>query len=305
MSLSGNILITGSGTLANAIVRTAETEGWNAQFTIYSRSENSQAMMRRRYPRCRYVIGDIRDYDRLAAAIAGHRLVVHTAALKRIPECEAQPTECVATNVGGSINVARACIANGVERCIGLSTDKACASVTTYGASKRLLEGVFTTANGQGTIFTLCRYGNVLASRGSVIPLWREQAARGEALTVTDKRMTRFWMSEDDAVATVVAAAQLDAGTIVVPKMGALSIVEMAAILHPGVPTREIGLRSLEKLHEDLVHPDERVVSLATHYLLRATGATGHHYSSDMAPRLSAPQFLHMLELAEAGEVAA
>lgn len=305
MSLSGNILITGAGTLANAIVRTAEAENWNAQFTIYSRSENTQALMKRRYPQCRYVLGDIRDYDRLAAAMTGHSLCLHTAALKRLPECEAQPTECIQTNVIGSMNVARACIAGGVERCVGISTDKACASVSTYGASKRLLESIFTTANGQETIFTLCRYGNVLASRGSVIPLWREQAARGEALTITDARMTRFWMSEDDAVDTVELAAGLQPGEMLVPKMKALSIIEMAAILHPDVPTREIGLRSIEKLHEDLVHFDERVLEFPSMCLLSPAGTTGYRYSSDVAPRLSADQFLHMLEIAEANEVAA
>lgn len=308
MSLSGRILITGgSGTLGRAIVRTAQAEGWNAEFTIYSRSEYLQAQMRSQFPHTRFLLGDVRDYDRLAAAVVGHDLVIHAAAMKRLPECEAQPTECMQTNVVGSANVARACIAGGVARCVGISTDKACASISTYGASKRMMEGIFQAANGQGTIFTLCRYGNVVASRGSVIPLWREQAARGEALTITDKRMTRFWMSGDAAVKTVVAAVDLnpDPGLIIVPKMKALSIAEMADILHPGVPTREIGLRSIEKLHEDLVHSDESASSWRNMYLVGAGGTTGYHYSSAHAPRLTAPEFLRMLEIAEANEVPA
>lgn len=304
MSLSGSILITGgSGTLGRAIVRTAQAEGWNADFTIYSRSEYLQAQMRSQFPHARYLLGDVRDYDRLAAALVGHDLVIHAAALKRLPECEAQPTECMQTNVVGSANVARACIAGGVARCVGISTDKACAAISTYGASKRLMEGIFQAANGQSTIFTLCRYGNVVASRGSVIPLWREQAARGEALTITDKRMTRFWMSEDEAVDVVERAALLDAGECIVPKMKSLSIIELAAALHPGAPTRAIGLRSLEKLHEDLIHTDEPCFEWEEWFLLSHEGTTGHHYSSDIAPRLTADEFLRMLELAEANEV--
>lgn len=304
MTLSGRILITGgSGTLGRAIVRTAQTEGWDAEFTIFSRSEYLQAQMRSQFPHARFLLGDVRDYDRLAAAVIGHDLVIHAAAMKRLPECEAQPTECMQTNVVGSANVARACIAGGVERCVGISTDKACAAISTYGASKRLMEGIFQAANGQGTIFTLCRYGNVVASRGSVIPLWREQAARGEALTVTNRNMTRFWMSEADAVETVVTAAMATAGRIFVPKMKALSVIEMAAILHPGAPTREIGLRSVEKLHEDLVHLDEPAREGPLCFFLAADGTAGYHYSSDIAPRLSADQFLRMLEIAEAHEV--
>jgi UDP-N-acetylglucosamine 4,6-dehydratase len=126
MTLTGRILITGgSGTLGRAIVRTAEQEGWDAEFTIYSRSEYLQAQMRSQFPHARYLLGDVRDYDRLAAAVVGHDVVIHAAAMKRLPECEAQPTECMQTNVVGSANVARACIAGGVARCVGISTDKA------------------------------------------------------------------------------------------------------------------------------------------------------------------------------------
>lgn len=304
MSLSGRILITGgSGTLGRAIVRTAQAENWDAEFTIYSRSEYLQAQMRSQFPHARFLLGDVRDYDRLAAAVLGHDLVLHAAAMKRLPECEAQPTECMQTNVVGSANVARACIAGGVARCVGISTDKACASISVYGASKRLMEGIFQAANGHGTIFTLCRYGNVVASRGSVIPIWRDQAAKGEPLTVTNASMTRFWMSEDDAVTTVEIAASISPDGCVVPKMKALSIAEMADILHPSHPTREIGLRSVEKLHEDLVHADERAQEFPTSYFLTPAGTTGHYYSSDMAPRVAPHEFLRMLEIAEANEV--
>lgn len=302
MTLTGTILITGgSGTLGHAIARTARAEGWDCRITVYSRSELRQAEMRARHPECRYVLGDVRDYDRLAAAFAGHDLVIHAAAMKRIPECEAHSSECVATNVGGSANVVRAALAAGVARVVGISTDKACAAITTYGASKRLMEGLFQTAHGR-TVFTLCRYGNVLASNGSVIPLWRQQAARGEPLTITDRRMTRFWMTERDAVRVIEQAATCATpGVIVVPKMGAVLIADMAEWIVPGCETRETGLRSTEKLHEDLVHLFEPASNTATRFLLYAGADGGVMYRSDIAPRIDRATFLAMLAESEAG----
>jgi UDP-N-acetylglucosamine 4,6-dehydratase/5-epimerase len=298
--LQSNILITGgSGTLGHAIVRTALKEGWDCSCTIYSRSELRQAEMRQRYPHCRYVLGDVRDYERLAAAVAGHDLIIHAAAMKRLPDCEAHPTECYQTNVQGSANVARAAIAGNVARVIGISTDKACAAITTYGASKRLMEGIFQQAPTGRTTFTLCRYGNVLASNGSVIPLWRRQAAEGKSLTITDRRMTRFWMTERDAVRIIQQAYVIVDRAIVVPKMGALGVEEMAQIVIPGCDMVETGLRSTEKLHEDLVHPFEAADSQAGNFLLFTGAPGGHAYTSDIAPRLSREQFLVMLDEAE------
>jgi len=302
MNLTGAILITGgSGTLGHAIARAARAEGWDCRITIYSRSELRQAEMRARYPECRFVLGDVRDYDRLAAAMAGHDLVIHAAAMKRIPECEAQPGECYATNVGGSQNVVRAALAAGVARVVGISTDKACAAITTYGASKRLMEGLFQAAS-ERTVFTLCRYGNVLASNGSVIPIWRQQADRGEPLTITDRRMTRFWMTERQAVRTIELAAGVHAGAIVVPKMGALDILDVAryAVGTHHIQTVETGLRSTEKLHEDLVHPYESADNQAGNFLIFAGAPGGITYTSETAPRIDRHTFLAMLAESEA-----
>lgn len=303
MTLSGHILITGgAGTLGRAIIRTAQDQDWDASFTVYSRSEYLQAQMRATYPRVRYVLGDVRDYERLAAVVAGHDVVIHAAAMKRIPEAEAHPSECYATNVAGSLNVARACTQNRVARCVGISTDKACSAVTAYGASKLAMEKLFQAQPDQGTTFTLCRYGNVVASRGSVIPLWRQQAANGGPLTVTDRRMTRFWMAISDAVKLVVHAAELGPGTIAIPKMGALNIVDMAHIIAPRSEIATTGLRSCEKLHEDLVHTDEPVQDINGHFYVHPDGQLGHRYTSEMAPRLSADAFLRMLSEAESYE---
>jgi UDP-N-acetylglucosamine 4,6-dehydratase len=300
MGLTGTILITGgSGTLGHAIVRAAEAEGWKSTFTIYSRSELRQAQMRQQHPACRYILGDVRDAERLAAAVAGHDLVIHAAAMKRLPECDAQPAECYATNVQGSLNVLRACQRAGVSRLIGISTDKACAATTAYGASKLAMEKLFCAADAHLTTCTLVRYGNVVGSNGSVVPLWREQAKAGRPLTITDGGMTRFWMAPSDAVRLIVYASQLPHGLIAVPKMGALSIAEMAAIVAPGADRIEMGLRFAEKRHEDLVAADEATEETATHYLI-GRGAPGLRYTSEIAPKLTADQFRAMLTEAEA-----
>lgn len=298
MTLSGSILITGgSGTLGHAIVRTAEREGWDCTFTIYSRSELRQAQMRARHPKARYVLGDVRDAEWTAAAIAGHDIVIHAAAMKRIPECETYPTECYQTNVIGSMNVARACLMGGVKRCIGISTDKACLAITAYGASKLAMEKLFQAQQGP-TIFTLVRYGNVVASNGSVIPLWREKAARGEPLPVTDPTATRFWMAPSDAVKLIVDAAYLPPGAILVPKMGALSLAALAEIVAPGATLQRIGWRSIEKQHEDLIHADEIASETLTHYRI-GFGERGCEYRSLDAPPIAPEHFLAMLDEAE------
>lgn len=306
MTITGNVLITGgSGTLGHAIVRTAQAEHWDCQITIYSRSELRQAEMRAKYPHCRYVLGDVRDYERLSAAVVGHDLVIHAAAMKRIPEAEAQPWECYQTNVIGSHNVVRACVAGGVQRAIGISTDKACQAITAYGASKLAMEKLFYGVSTPSTVFTLVRYGNVIGSNGSVIPLWRQQAAAGKALTITDRRCTRFWMTERDAVRTIEVAAAALPGATIVPKMCSLSIVDMAHIIAPDCDTTEIGLRSYEKIHEDLVHLDEPCVDRVTHFELglwrhHHGDTAGYRYTSADAPRLSRDQFLAMLAESEA-----
>jgi UDP-N-acetylglucosamine 4,6-dehydratase/5-epimerase len=301
MGLTGSILITGgSGTLGHAIVRTALLEKWDCTLTIYSRSELRQATMRAQYPQLRYVLGDVRDYDRVQAAVTGHDVVIHAAAVKRIPEAEQQPVNCYETNVTGSMNVARACVRQGVKRCIGVSTDKACRAITAYGASKLAMEKLFQAQSAGACTFTLVRYGNVVASNGSVIPLWRQQAKDGHALTVTDPEMTRFWMGESDAVQLVTEAATHSAGAIVVPKMRSLTMAELAHIVAPGAELRTIGLRSIEKRHEDLVHPDEIADETDGRFLVHRHGTTGHGYTSYDAPRLTPNAFRAMLAEAEA-----
>ena len=299
--LHGSVLITGgSGTLGQAIVQWAQEHRRNCTFTIYSRSELRQAEMAAQFPHLRYVLGDVRDEAQLFAAVAGHDIVIHAAAMKRLPECEANPQECIQTNVVGSMNVARAAIKGRVHKVVGISTDKACAAITTYGASKRAMEGIFQQASTHNTAFTLVRYGNVVASNGSVVPLWRKQARDGHPLSITGSHMTRFWMSRWDAVKLIDRALMMEPGTISVPKMGSLSIREMASIVAPGSPVVEIGLRSCEKIHEDLIHRDESAIDDGLHYYTIDTHheSTGITFTSQNARKLTSEEFLAMLEAA-------
>lgn len=305
MTITGNILITGgSGTLGHAIVRTALAERWDCTFTVYSRSELRQAQMRQAYGNLRYVLGDVRDYERLAAAVAGHDVVIHAAAVKRIPEAEQQPVNCYETNVIGSMNVVRACIAGGVARCVGVSTDKACRAITAYGASKLAMEKMFQAQPEGPCTFTLVRYGNVVASNGSVIPLWRQQAKHGQPLTVTDPEMTRFWMGESDAVGIIKTAITMadPAGIIIVPKVRSLTMAELAHIIAPDAELKTIGLRSIEKKHEDLIHVDEPVaLDRGLYFWVKDApyASTGTSYTSYDAPRLMPAAFRAMLAEAE------
>lgn len=297
--ISGNVLITGgTGTLGKVILSLAKEEKWPCSFTVYSRSELLQAQMKGKFPDVRYVLGDIRDYNRLEAAIAGHSVVIHAAAMKRIPEADEQPLECFKTNIQGTENVIRACISQRVKRCVGISTDKACRAITMYGASKLALEKMFLSAPLDPCKFSAVRYGNVISSRGSVIPLWRKQASNNSPLTITDREMTRFWMSPRDAGYLVLQSLSEDPRTILVPKLKSLSISEMANIIAPGCETVEVGLRSVEKKHEDLLHTDEEAEETETQFRI-GRGWAGRYYTSYMAPRLTRNEFLKMIEEAE------
>jgi UDP-N-acetylglucosamine 4,6-dehydratase len=298
-----NVLITGGcGTLGKAIMTTARRDGWQTKFTLLSRNELLQAQTRAKFPEARYVIGDVRDYDRLNSVVAGHDTIIHAAAMKRIPECEQSPTECYLTNVLGSANVIRAALAHGVERVLGISTDKACRATTAYGASKLMMEKLFRAAPMTRTIFTCVRYGNVMASRGSVLELWAKQAARSLPLTITDPRMTRFFMSPFEAVKLIELGLTLPHGTVAVKKMGSVSVGEMAGMLFHGAETVMVGLRSEEKAHEDLVHVDEDAKTHGADHYIVGSGTTGHAYNSLIAWRLNADELRAMLQDAKALE---
>ena len=308
LQLAGNILITGgTGSLGQAIVARAERENWPAIFTIVSRDEVKQGEMRRRYPDHNYILGNVTDLDWMRARLRGIDLLIHAAAYKQVPAAEANSREAVHANVIGSCNIAEAAVAAGVPRVVGISTDKACAPVNAYGASKMLMEKVFQEADGwSDTQFVLCRYGNVLGSRGSIVPLFVQQARTGQQLTVTDVRMTRFWLTIDEAINIILHTALMARrGCIVVPKASASSVCELAlAILdviqpvgHKHDPIKDIGIRPGEKLHEQLLHGGEsqHAEQSVTNYLVYPASTPrrnpmldyGVEYRSDQAPQLS------------------
>ena len=233
---------------------------------IFSRDELKQHEMRLNYPDSgdspmRYFIGDVRDRQRLDRAFRGVDLVIHAAALKQVPTCEYNPFEAVQTNAIGAKNVIDAAIDQGVKKVIGMSTDKAVNPVNTYGATKLCAEKLFVNGNNYsyegGPRFSCSRYGNVVNSRGSVVPIFREQRGSG-TLTITDPRMTRFAITLEQGVEFVIKClGQMKGGEIFVPKIPTVSITEVAGVIAPECEVSYIGIRPGEKLHEVLISEDE------------------------------------------------
>lgn len=265
--LRGKVLITGgAGFLGRGILRKAAREKWDTEFTIYSRDEFKQYLCRDKYPSASYVLGDIRDTERLALAMRGHDVVIHAAALKFVPEAEHNVNECVNINVGGTQSVVTAAREARVRTVVAISTDKAVEPINTYGFSKALAERIIYEASVQvpATKFVSCRYGNVIGSTGSVVPVFERQLAKNGYIKVTDPNMTRFWLGIDTAVTIVEAASELVTGSMLVhiPKastIGAVAnrLVEIAKPDFPEASVRVMGKRPGEKMHEKLLTASE------------------------------------------------
>lgn len=271
--LSGKILITGgSGFLGRGILRKAKHENWPAQFTVYSRDELKQDQCKRKFPDVQYVLGSITDAERLTVAMMGHDYVIHAAALKYIPEGEFNANECVSVNVDGARTIIRAARAANIKKVVGISTDKAVNPINVYGMTKALMERLFAEAADKGgTVFTTCRYGNVVGSTGSVIPVFRRQIEENGQVTITNGAMTRFWISVDEAVELIVEAFsdKLIPGTTLIPEPRSMKLEDLAwTLIDPNHRfdlreisvknhIRVIGLRPGEKMHEELLHPQE------------------------------------------------
>jgi len=270
IDLNGKVvLITGgTGSFGHRFVETVIAEFTPRKLIIFSRDELKQYEMAQTfppetYPFMRYFIGDVRDEARLAQAMRDVDIVVHAAALKHVPIAEYNPFECVKTNIMGAENVVRAAIAAGVKRVIALSTDKAANPVNLYGATKLASDKIFVAAENMGgaggPVFSVVRYGNVVGSRGSVVPFFKKLIADGaDHLPITDPRMTRFWITLDQGVNFVLSCLALSkGGEIFVPKIPSMSTVELAETLAPGLPQKIIGIRPGEKLHETMVPADD------------------------------------------------
>lgn len=275
-----NILITGgTGSFGKKFIKILLEKYKPNKVIVYSRDELKQFEMGQVYndPCMRYFIGDVRDRDRLMLAMKGVDYVVHAAALKQVPAAEYNPMECIKTNIMGAQNVIDACIVNNVEKVIALSTDKAANPINLYGATKLASDKLFTAANnivGQGrTRFSVVRYGNVVGSRGSVVPFFKGLLERGATeLPVTDERMTRFWLKLEDGVEFVLKNFQrMQGGEIFIPKIPSMRILDLAKAIAPEAKIKIIGIRPGEKLHEVMCPSDlyYETVEFADHFVIK------------------------------------
>jgi UDP-N-acetylglucosamine 4,6-dehydratase len=264
---NATILVTGgTGSFGKRFIETLLAKQVPRKVIVFSRDELKQSEMRKELPdssdsRIRYFIGDVRDRERLRRAFGKVDIVVHSAALKQVPTCEYNPIEAVQTNIIGTQNVIDAAIDQGVKRVLALSSDKAVNPVNLYGATKLCMEKLMVHANSYsgdgGTRFSCSRYGNVVASRGSVVPLFLEQRQTG-VLTATDRRMTRFWLTLDQSVIFVLnCIEQMHGGEIFVPKISSMRIMDLAQAIGPDCNIIELGIRPGETLHEALISEDE------------------------------------------------
>jgi UDP-N-acetylglucosamine 4,6-dehydratase/5-epimerase len=279
-SLHGaSILVTGgTGSFGKAFIRHVLDHFEPSRIVVLSRDELKQWEVRNLLhddQRMRWFIGDVRDRRRLERAMHGVDYVVHAAALKQVDTAEYNPNEYIRTNVEGSQNVVEAAIDAGVKKVVALSTDKASSPINLYGATKLCADRLFMSANhyaaGYETRFSVVRYGNVMGSRGSVIPLFKRLAAEGQSLPITDARMTRFWITLPQAVKFVVDSFDLmDGGELYVPRIPSMKILDLAEAVAAGQPTHEIGIRPGEKLHEEMIAPDDsrRTVLLGDRYVV-------------------------------------
>lgn len=259
-----SILITGgTGSLGKALTRHILAKHPNIKrLVIYSRDEQKQFQMAQDYPyadypQVRFFIGDVRDKERLIRAMAGIDYVIHAAAMKHVPIAEYNPDECIKTNIGGAQNVVDACLMTQVERVVALSTDKACAPINLYGATKLTSDKLFVAANnikGNNPIsFSVVRYGNVMGSNGSVIPFFMKKKSEGK-LPITDPRMTRFNISLQGGVDMVMHALENAwGGEIFIPKIPSYRITDVANAIAPECEQVNVGIRPGEKLHEEMI----------------------------------------------------
>ncbi len=276
------ILITGgTGSFGKKFIKTVLQNYSPKKLIVYSRDELKQYEMASEYntPCMRYFIGDVRDGDRLLKAMDGVDFVVHAAALKHVPIAEYNPMECIKTNINGAQNVIDAALANGVEKVVALSTDKAANPINLYGATKLASDKLFVAANNikgsKKTTFSVVRYGNVVGSRGSVVPFFKKLVADGATeLPITDARMTRFWITLEEGVEFVIKSFErMQGGEIFVPKIPSMRVVDLALAIAPNLPMKIIGIRPGEKLHEVMCPADDshRTIEFNDHFVIEPT----------------------------------
>lgn len=319
------VLITGgTGSFGKKFVEVILRDYPNVKkIIIYSRGELKQYDMQQKYPhnkypQLRFFIGDVRDLERLTRACEGVDVIIHAAAIKQVDTAEYNPEECIKTNVNGAQNVIKAALACGVKDVVALSTDKACAPINLYGATKLTSDKLFMAANNiSGTKpikFSVVRYGNVMGSRGSVIPFFIKKRDEGaKELPITDMRMTRFNISLEAGVAMVMyAIGHHLGGEIFIPKIPSYHIKDVATAIAPNIPQVEVGIRPGEKLHEEMITVTDALdtVDLGKYYVILPSVSFKHtreefiehhhakpvpfgfHYSSDNNDEWETPETL-------------
>lgn len=308
----------GTGSLGKALIKRLKSQGHSV--VVFSRDEGKQALAFGGDKLAKCIIGDIRDFDKLYVSMRKERpdIVIHTAALKRIDDMEFHPDECIKTNIHGSDNVAKSALLSDVKKCVLISTDKACQPVNVYGSSKFIAERLFTNHDydSSSTIFASVRYGNVIASRGSFIPLWLGQLSQGKGIKVTSLEMTRFLFTLEDAVDTVLGAVDnCEGGEVFIPQINSYdmsTILKAIEHLHgQSFDYEMIGLRPGEKLHEDMLAETElpftykvddiNLLSVRPQYTNRKHNDkwkkyNGPHFNSSLHVSDNVPQLIELIE---------
>ena len=301
-----SVLITGgTGSFGKKFVETILRDYPNVKkIVIYSRDELKQFELKQKYPekdyhQLRFFIGDVRDGERLKRACEGIDVIIHAAAIKQVDTAEYNPDECIKTNVHGAQNVINAALQTGVKHVVALSTDKACAPINLYGATKLTSDKLFTAANnisGSKDIrFSVVRYGNVMGSRGSVIPFFINKRDSGvKELPITDMRMTRFNISLQAGVDLVMfAIGHHLGGEIYIPKIPSYHIVDVAKAIAPNLPQVEVGIRPGEKLHEEMITATDAMntIDLGRYYAILPSVSFKHqreeyleHHQAKLVP---------------------
>jgi len=303
-----SILITGgTGSFGKAFTKMVFEKYSPKKVIIFSRDELKQFEMQQQFDdsRMRYFIGDVRDPERLRRAMHGVDYVIHAAALKQVPAAEYNPMECIKTNINGAENVINAALDTSVQKVIALSTDKAANPINLYGATKLASDKLFVAANnmagGYNTKFSVVRYGNVVGSRGSVVPFFQKLIKDGAtSLPITHPDMTRFWLPLEQAISFVFDSFErMLGGELFVPKIPSVKITELAASIAPGLPHKIIGIRPGEKMHEIMCPIDDayHTYEFPDHYVIAPsitfTGRTNKFNENALGEKglLVAPNF--------------
>lgn len=282
-----NILITGgTGSFGKKCVEVILKHYQPEKLIIYSRDELKQYEMQQMFPQAcmRFLIGDVRDRNRLKLAMEKVDYVIHAAALKHVPIAEYNPMECVKTNIDGAWNIIETSLEMGVKKVIALSTDKAACPINLYGATKLVSDKLFISANNikgsKQTAFSVVRYGNVLGSRGSVVPFFKKLLKNGaESLPITHAEMTRFWITLQQGVEFVLKSFErMQGGEVFVPKIPTMQVMQIAKYLAPNLPVEIVGIRPGEKLHEVMCPREDSRLTLEfdDHYVISPTIQFSH-----------------------------